>query len=139
ICTSDGLVWVALNSYLGLNSAHAGGAIANFGGHVLVTSSLLLHNTADLFGGALYNMGGSMTVNFGSTLQDNQAESGGSIYNRLGNLTVTDSHLVHNSASSGAASSIPKGPCRSARPCSRGTPPDNIDGPWTNLGGNSFI
>jgi hypothetical protein len=98
------------------NSAYYGGGIANLG-TLTVTDSTLSNNVAGKRygavgdGGAIYNGGQAATVS-GCTLSGNSAGYGGGIYNAAA-LTVLDSIFSSNS-------------------------PDNIYGPYTDGGGNTF-
>ena len=130
----------------------AGGAIANFG-MMTVSGCTLSGNTAQgvtdgrLFGGGggIYNAG-TMTVS-GSHVVDNSAGTGGGIYN-AGTMTVSGCYVQNNSAHTTAVGVVAEG----GGIYNAGTAaaltvldsifssnsPDNIYGPYTDGGGNSF-
>jgi hypothetical protein len=102
------------DSHLDVNSALAGGGIYNNAGNLMVTNSDLTFNTASFFGGAIATLGGTVQVT-GSTLTDNSgAGAGGAIFNSGGTVKVGTSFFMWN-------------------------PPNTIDGPWIDLGGNTFV
>jgi hypothetical protein len=89
-----------------------GGAILNFG-TLMLSGCTLSGDSAGTSGGGVYNAG-TLTVS-GSHVVDNSAGTGGGIYNAgtAAALTVLDSIFSN-------------------------TPPDNINGPYTDGGGNTF-
>jgi hypothetical protein len=100
-------------SHLDLNSALAGGGIYNDNGDLAVTDTELGYNFVSFFGGAIANFEGTVQVT-GSQFTWNSAPVGAAIFNSLGTVRIGTT-LFHP------------------------TPPDNIDGPWVDLGGNNFI
>ena len=110
------------------NSANApgrqyGGGIYNAGTLTLsgciVSDNVAIADLAPAYGGGIYNAG-TMKVS-GCTFTGNIAGyEGGGIYN-AGTLTVRNSVF---------GSAIPRGPINN---------PDNIFGPYTDLGGNTFM
>jgi hypothetical protein len=132
------------------NTAHYGGAIANFGQMTVSGCNVdensaiaAFHSVAE--GGGIYNAG-TMTVS-GGWVQGNSATygtlgvgaEGGGIYN-AGTLTVSGGYVVYNSAGTG-------GGIYNAGAAAALTVldsifgnynPDNIFGPYTDGGGNTF-
>src|SRR5262245_62053596 len=98
------------------NSAYAGGGIYSNIGSASVFNSTITGNTANTQGGGIYSAFGTMTVN-GCTLSGNTAsfypQGGGGIYNLATTMTVSNSLFSGNT-------------------------PDNILGPYTDGGGNTF-
>jgi predicted outer membrane repeat protein len=160
-----GHLYVNNNSVLNQNTATAdGGGIASRGGTMEVSNSHLYSNTAGDTGGGIWDRLSKVTVN-NSDLQFNSALAGGGIYNWKGDLKVTDSNLTSNSASffgggiatlqgtvsvTGSQLTGNSAPAGAAIFNGGGTvtigttqftpnPPDNIDGPWIDQGGNTFL
>jgi hypothetical protein len=96
-----------------------GGDIYN-GGTMKLSGCTISGGSADE-GGGIYNAG-TMTVS-GCTVSGNHATYGGGIYNAGAASALTVSNSVFGSA-------IPRGPINT---------PDNIFGPYTDLGGNTFM
>jgi hypothetical protein len=128
-----------------VSGAHSngGGAVANFG-TLTVSGCTLSNNSTTIDGGGIYNaFGGTLTVS-GCTLSGNSAGGtgvnyGGGIANE-GTLTVSNSTLSGNSASygggiwnDGAAAALTV-----LESIFSGNRPDNIFGPYTDGGGNTF-
>jgi hypothetical protein len=91
-----------------------GGGILNYFGTVTVSESTLSGNSASAFGGAISAFGGTVTVT-GSTLSGNNAPfGGGAIDNNFGTVNVGTSTFFANS-------------------------PDNIEGGFNDLGGNTGL
>jgi hypothetical protein len=97
-------------SHLVNNSAFAGAAIYNQQSDMTVTDSFLVSNKASFFGGAIANFEGTVLVT-GSQLIGNSAPVGAAIFNSLGTVKVGTSTFQMNT-------------------------PDNIFGPFIDLGGN---
>jgi hypothetical protein len=100
-------------SFLELNHAPAGGGIYNATGEVTVTDSKLGYNFVSFFGGGIATFEGKVQVT-GSDFTYNSALAGASIFNSFGTVQVGTTFF-------------------------HPTPPDNIDGPWIDLGGNKFL
>jgi hypothetical protein len=64
---------------------------------------------------------------------------GGGIANFEGRVQVTGSQFTWNSAPAGAAIFNSSGTVKVGTTIFHPNPPDNIDGPWIDLGGNQFI
>jgi len=121
------------------NSAPYGGAIYNASGAMTISNSILSGNSAGIAGGAIYNDGGPTTVSGGCTLTGNSAGNyGGAIYNASGTLTVSVCTLTGNAASEGGAMYISGGAATVSTSSFCGNTPDDIFGPWTDGGGNTF-
>jgi hypothetical protein len=144
------------------NSAAYGGAIYNFG-TLTVSGCTLSKNSVSAVGngGGIYNAN-ALTVS-GSTLSGNSAYDGGGIYN-AGTLTVSGSTLSGNSAGSDGGGIYTFGPAATVSSTTlsgntagyggggiynawtltvsnstfSGNTPDNIEGPYTDGGGNTF-
>jgi hypothetical protein len=130
----------------------AGGGVANFG-TLTVSGCTLSGNSAfgvtggRLFGGGggIYNAG-TMTVS-GCTLSSNSAGTGGGVYN-AGTMTVSGCYVQNNSAHTTAVGVVAEaGGIYNAGTAAAltvlnsifsGNSPDNIFGPYTNGGGNTF-
>jgi predicted outer membrane repeat protein len=109
--SNEGTLTVSGCTLSGNSSVYGGGGIFNNGRTLTVSGCTLTGNTAFDWGGAIYS-DGSATV-MGCTLIGNTANyDGGGIYN-AGTLTVSNSVFSGNS-------------------------PDNIFGPYTDGGGNTF-
>jgi predicted outer membrane repeat protein len=100
-------------SHLDSNSALAGGGVYNYQGNLRVDLSDLVSNSTSFFGGGIANFEGMVWVS-GSKLITNSAPVGAGIFNSLGTLKVGTTLFQQNT-------------------------PDNILGPWIDLGGNTFI
>jgi hypothetical protein len=138
-CTLSG------NTAIG-NSSHffgggGGGAVANFG-TLTVSGCTLSNNSSQGGGGGIYNaLGGTLTVS-GCTLSGNSADGspsdvGGGICN-FGTLTVSNSTLSGNSASYGGGIANEGGTLTVSNSVFSANTPDNIEGPYTDGGGNTF-
>ena len=110
------------------NSANApgrqyGGGIYNAGTLTLsgciVSDNVAIADLAPAYGGGIYNAG-TMKVSGCTVIGNVAGYEGGGIYN-AGTLTVSNSVF---------GSAIPRGPINN---------PDNIFGPYTDLGGNTFM
>ncbi len=107
---------LAINNCIVSSSSALGGGIANLGA-LTVSGCTLTGNSAD-DGGGIYIYNGTVTVS-GCTLSDNSATTyGGAIYNHAGALTVSGSVFCQNTGYNNML--------------------DNIAGPWTDGGGNTF-
>jgi hypothetical protein len=155
---------VSTSSLLYNSAKENGGGITSLGGTVVVSDrSGLFNNSAVVAGGGIYDHGSTVTVG-DSTVDQNSAEAGGGIYNDNGTLTVNDSHLVSNSASffgggistsEGAVAVTSSELVANSAPVGGGifnstgtvevgwtlfhNTPDNIFGPYTDLGSNTFM
>jgi hypothetical protein len=128
------------------NAARAGGGISNFG-TATVSGCTLSGNSADYGrGGGIYNAG-TMTVS-GCDVSSNSANGtfgvsaeGGGIYN-AGTATVSGCTLSGNSAAFGFGGGIYNAGTAAALmvvdSIFSGNGPDNIFGPYTDGGGNTF-
>ena len=101
------------NSHLDFNSALAGGGFYHQGGVLTVTDSDVVGNSASFFGGGIAVVQGVVQVT-GSQLILNSAPVGGGIFNSLGTLKVGTTQFTGNT-------------------------PDNINGSFIDLGGNTFM
>ena len=101
------------SSHLDSNSALAGGGIYNYQGNVRVDQTDLAGNSTSFFGGGIANFEGTVWVS-ASQLIGNSAPVGGGIFNSLGTVKVGTTLFEMNT-------------------------PDNILGPWIDLGGNTFM
>ncbi len=124
------------------NEAQFGGAIANFGTMTLSGCDVSSNHAYGFFlgsdvGGGIYNAG-SLTVS-GGDLSINSAAEGGGIYN-AGTTTVSGCTLSGDSASSGGAIYNAGGASALTVLDSifSSDSPDNIYGPYTDGGGNTF-
>jgi predicted outer membrane repeat protein len=129
------------NSILSGNSAaYAGGAIFNYTyGTVTVSNSTLSNNSAAQDGGAILSRW-TATVS-GCTLSGNSAaHDGGAILN-AGTVTVSNSTLSGNSAGLGGAIYNDGGliELKVTNSVFSSNSPDNIDGPYTDGGGNTGL
>jgi hypothetical protein len=120
-----------------------GGGIYN-AGTLTVTGGTISGNMA-LPGGGIYNAGTS-TVS-GCTISGNDGQQGGGIYNS-GTMTVSGCYVQNNSAYYGGDPSAHGGGIYNAGTASALTvsnsifssnSPDNIFGPYTDGGGNTFL
>jgi hypothetical protein len=125
------------------NSAYHGGALANFG-TLTVTGSTLSNNSVPSgyygIGGGIYNTGW-LSVS-GCTLSGNSASYGGGIYN-AGTATVSGCTLTGNSGyldafTNGGGGISNSGTLTVSNSYFSGNTPDNISGPYTDGGGNTF-
>jgi hypothetical protein len=111
------------------NSAQFGGAIANFG-TMTVSSCFIAGNFA--YGGPIADPSGGRPIDLPG--------EGGGIYN-AGTLTVSRCDMVENSAN-GAGGGIYNAGTAAAltvhKSTFRSNSPDNIFGPYTDGGGNTF-
>ncbi len=154
------------NSASGGSTTNGGGGIANLGGTLTVSGCTLSNNRTYGGGGGIYSTG-TLTVS-GSTLSGNTADSwaggggiyaygtatvsgctltgnfgfdGGGISYAGGTMTVSGCTLTGNSAASGGAGGAIYS-AGSALTVSNslfgGNSPDNIDGSFTDGGGNTF-
>jgi hypothetical protein len=136
---SAGSLTVSNSTLSGNSATYEGGGICNRGS-LTVSSSTLFDNSA-YHGGGIANDGSSATATIsGSTLSGNQAsQAGGGIYN-TGTATVSDCALTGNSAAEGGA--IRNGGVASTMTVLdcvfSSNSPDNIFGPYTDGGGNTF-
>ena len=117
-----------------------GGAVANFG-KLTVSGCTLSNNSTQGGGGGIYNaLGGTLTVS-GCTLSGNSVVTGinygGGIIN-FGTLTVSNSTLSGNSASYGGGIANEGGTLTVSNSVFSANTPDNIEGPYTDGGGNTF-
>jgi hypothetical protein len=106
------------NSHLDFNTALAGAGIYNLEGNLTVTGSQLIGNTASFSGGGIETFGGTVQVTTSAFLFNSGAGAGGAIFNAGGD----------------AAGTVSVGFC-----FFRFNSPNNIDGPWIDLGGNKFV
>ncbi len=136
----------------GNSAANSGGAIANFG-QMTVSGCNVAYNSAygvtfiraNDGGGGIYNAG-TMTVSGGHVV-DNSAGTGGGIYN-AGTMTVSGCYVQNNSAHTTAVGVVAEGggiynagtaaALTVSNSIFSGNSPDNIFGPYTDGGGNSF-
>jgi hypothetical protein len=133
-------------SEISYNSAENGGGIINFG-MLTIGDSQICQNIAAAFyddgtpfGGGIDNEQGTVTLS-GSLLSGNSAPTGigGGIMN-WDTMTIDDCTLSNNTAVGGIGGGICNfGSTLTVRDSifSANTP-DNINGPWTDLGGNTF-
>jgi hypothetical protein len=138
--------------FIGSPNDGYGGAILNFGkltvsgctlgGNTRVGVSGLLGNVTQ-FGGAVANFG-TMTLS-GCDVSNNRATGptgaavaeGGGIYN-AGTLTVSGSHVWYNSEGGGIYNTGTAAALTVSNSFFSGNSPDNIFGPYTDGGGNTF-
>jgi hypothetical protein len=123
------------------NTANMAGGISNHG-TLTVGDSTLTGNSSSGNGGGIFNLG-TLTIS-GSTLSGNSAAgNGGGICNTgLGTVTVSECVIANNSAggngggifNSGAGGTVTVGDSTFFA-----NTPDNIFGPFTDLGGNTFF
>lgn len=133
-------------SEISYNSAENGGGIINFG-MLTIRESQICQNIAAAFyddgtpiGGGIDNEQGTVTLS-GSLLSGNSAPTGagGGIFN-WDTLTIDDCTLSDNTAVGGFGGGI----CNVGNTVTvrdsifAANTPDNINGPWTDLGGNTF-
>jgi hypothetical protein len=130
---NTGILMVS-GSTLSDNSAGSGGAIYNFNFAALTVSDSTLSGNSAAVGGRILNLG-TVTVS-GSTLSGNSAAHGGAIYN-FGTVTVSGSILSGNSATQGGiyndSGTLTVGDSSFCQ-----NTPDDIFGPYTDEGGNTF-
>jgi hypothetical protein len=119
------------------NSAVYGGGIYN-AGTLTVSSCGLFSNSAENDGGGILNAYGTVTVSV-CTLSGNSAVSGGGIYN-YGTVTVSVCTLSGNYAYSGGGiyNAGTAGALTVLNSIFSSNTPDNINGPYTDGGGNTF-
>jgi hypothetical protein len=117
-CTLSGNTSLDRSDYLSVLRG-VGGAIYNYGGTVIIDSSLLSDNLstgANPMGGAIYNASGTVTIS-GSTFTNNsavdtvlginvdpeypQSGEGGAIFNESGTVTINHCSLTGNYAALG--------------------------------------
>ena len=123
-------------------NAGSGGAIFNAGTLTVTGGSTLSDNAGFIgFGGAIFNAGTATVM--GSTLSGNSANGdGGGIYNDSGGtLAISQCFVVNNSATGnggGIFNNAAGGAVTVSDSTFCGNTPDNIFGPFTDLGGNTF-
>jgi hypothetical protein len=134
---------VSDNSAYGDGGVADGGGIANNGGTVMVSNSTLSSNSAAYAGGAIFNYVGWKVTVINSTLSGNSATwSGGGIASYAAIVTISNTTLSDNSAEfGGAIRNIDDGALALTISTSLflGNSPDNIDGPYTDGGGNTGL
>jgi predicted outer membrane repeat protein len=102
-----------------------------------ISGCILSGNTAVLNGGAIYNAG-ALTVR-DSTMFGNSAQNGGGVYNAaIGTMTVSGDALSDNSAVVQGGGVYNAGALTVLDSIFNGNIPDDIYGPYTDGGGNSF-
>jgi hypothetical protein len=128
-----------------VSGAHSngGGALANFG-TLTVSGCTLSNNSTTIDGGGIYNAFGATLTVSGCTLSWNSAGGtganyGGGIANE-GSLAVSNSTLSGNSASYGGGiwNDGPAAALTVLDSIFSGNSPDNIFGPYSDGGGNTF-
>lgn len=127
------------------NTAWNGGAIYNANFATLMLSGCTVSNNSNglgPYGGGIYNAG-TLTVS-GGTISNNSNNSstngeGGGIYN-AGRLTISGCTLSGNSAGyeGGGIFNFSASYCTVSNCLFSGNTPDNIFGPYTDGGGNTF-
>ena len=143
------------------NNADTGGGIHNYASHATYTGCILLENNATSFGGGIHNQYGSNPDFTDCTVDGNIADTGGGIRNDANsnptfvNCNIFDNSAVygggvqnHNSSPSfngcvietnsgtGMLSLLKSNPSLENTTICNNTPL-NIDGPYSDLGGNT--
>ncbi len=89
------------------NQSKRGGALANNNGHVVLSNTDIIGNTATMIGGGIYNFAtnSSATISASNTrIMNNRAPSGGGIFNSGGSVALTDSSSVSENTAEGCGS-----------------------------------
>jgi hypothetical protein len=126
------------------NKANEGGGIYNTAGATLtISQSTLSGDSAAGLGGAIYNSGnagvhsGGIATISDCTLSGDSATSGGGIYN-AGKATISGCTLSGDSASPHGGGIYNAGALTVLDSIFSGNTPDNINGSYTDGGGNTF-
>ena len=133
---------------------YGGGLLCENCSNVTVTDCLIADNVARYWeypvgmGGGVYIGGISNVVFDGCTIQDNQSYEGGggiSTYGGGSNITITGCSIVQNSENGGFGSfggggvlNVGNSSVTIAKSDICGNTPDQIEGPWQDLGGNEI-